>query len=313
MLDEGSKKSGLQKNTKSTKAANRHSANDANLAFIQSNVPAKSEAFLRDSKRRGKLYKQHEAAAKALNKEQAATTKGLDSDVTKRLKEVVRAKAQDAKIAKKAEESAKRPHCATTSRKTVQRVDAAVATAYHFGKPFITSPRHGGVHEHIIGDTVPLVAKFRKPEYDGLSNHGGQRLRHKDAETGEITLHYLKCGAGSGIKGPGSKTMMVETWLANSDPSDMSRKVSNPLATAGKYTHQQWNPTYLADKVAIYPKGADEGDLDTYLATEAASNPTEEDSDDGDDEGSEQPAGSQKFGSRSCGQGRFKRQKSCYK
>ena len=103
--------------------------------------------------------------------------------------------------------------------------------------------------------------------------------------------------------------MMVETWLANSDPSDMSRKVSNPLATAGKFTHQPWNPSYLAAKVAIYPKGADEGDLDTYLATEAASNLTEGDSDDGDDEGSEQPAGSQKFGSRSCGQGRFKRQK----
>ena len=83
---------------------------------------------------------------------------------------------------------------------------------------------------------------------------------------------------------------MCETWLADSNPSDMSRKVSNPLATAGKYTHQQWNPAYLAAKVAIYPTGADEGDLDTYLATEAASNPTEEDSDNGDDEGSEQPA-----------------------
>ena len=102
---------------------------------------------------------------------------------------------------------------------------------------------------------------------------------------------------------------MCETWLANSNPSDMSRKVSNPLATAGKFTHQPWNPAYLAAKVAIYPKGADEGDLDTYLAAEAASNSTEGDSDDGDDEGSEQPAGSQKFGSRSCGQGRFKRQK----
>jgi hypothetical protein len=85
--------------------------------------------------------------------------------------------------------------------------------------------------------------------------------------------------------------------------------VSNPLATAGKFTHQQWNPVYLAAKAAIYPKGADEGDLGTYLATEAASNPTEEDSDDGDDEGSEQAAGSPKFGSKSCGQGRSKRQK----
>jgi hypothetical protein len=89
----------------------------------------------------------------------------------------------------------------------------------------------------------------------------------------------------------------------------MSRRVSNPLATADKYTHQQWNPAYLAAKAAIYPKGAGEGDLDTYLATEAASNPTEKDSDDGDDAGSEQPAGSPKFGSKSCGQGRFNRQK----
>jgi hypothetical protein len=45
--------------------------------------------------------------------------------------------------------------------------------------------------------------------------------------------------------------MMAETWLANSDPSDMSRKVSNLLATAGKSTHQQWNPAYLAAEVAI--------------------------------------------------------------
>jgi hypothetical protein len=85
----------------------------------------------------------------------------------------------------------------------------------------------------------------------------------------------------------------------------MSRKASNPLA-AGKFTHQQWNPAYLAAKAAIYPKGADEGDLDIYLATERASNPTEEDP---DAEGSEQAAGSSKFGSKSCGQGRFKRQK----
>jgi hypothetical protein len=101
---------------------------------------------------------------------------------------------------------------------------------------------------------------------------------------------------------------MVETWLANSNPSDMSRKVSNPLATAGKHTHQQWNPAYLAAKVELYPKGADEGDLDTFLATKRA-NPTEEDSDDGDDEGSEKAADSSKFCSRSCGQGTFKRQK----
>ena len=106
---------------------------------------------------------------------------------------------------------------------------------------------------------------------------------------------------------------MCETWLADSNPSDMSRKVSNPLATAGKFTHHPWNPAYLAAKVAIYPKGADEGDLDAYLAAEAvaaaeaASNHTEGDSD--DDEGSEQPSVSQKFGSKSCGQGRFKRQK----
>jgi hypothetical protein len=308
MLDE----SGLAKNTKSTKVANTHSANDAKLAFIKSNVPATSEAYLRDSKRREKLHKQHEAAEKALHKEQAAITKGLDSEVTKRLKEVARAKAQDEKIAKKAEESAKRPHCATTSRKAGPRVDAAVATAFHFGKHFNTSPRHGGVQEHIIGNTVPL-AKFRRQEYDTLANHGGQRLRYKDAETDEVTLHYLRCGPGSGLTGPGSRKLVCETWLADSNPSDKSRKVSNPLATAGKYTHQPWNAAYLAAKVAIYPKGADEGDLDTYLAAEAvaaaeaASNHTEGDSD--DDEGSEQPSVSQKFGSKSCGQGRFKRQK----
>jgi hypothetical protein len=52
----------------------------------------------------------------------------------------------------------------------------------------------------------------------------------------------------------------------------MLRQVSNPLATAGRFMHQQWNPAYLAAKVAIYPKGADEGNLDTYLATERASN-----------------------------------------
>jgi hypothetical protein len=148
-----------------------------------------------------------------------------------------------------------------------------INTAFHFGKPFITSPRHGDVQEHTIGNTVAL-AKFRRQEYDSLPNHGGKRLTHKDAETGEITLHYLRCGAGSGLTGPGSRTMVCETWLANSDPSDMSRKVSNPLATAGKFTHQPWNPAYLAAKVAIYPKGGDEGDLDTYLATEAASTPT---------------------------------------
>ena len=61
----------------------------------------------------------------------------------------------------------------------------------------------------------------------------------------------------------------------------------------------------LINKVAIYPKGADEDDLDTYLSTERASNPTEEDS---DDEGSESAADSSKFGGRSCSQGRFKRQ-----
>jgi hypothetical protein len=310
MLDEGARKSGLAKSTKSTKAANLHSANDAMLAFTQTNVPATSEKYLRDSKRRGKLHKQSEAAAKALHKEQAAITKGMDSVVTKRLKEVARAKAQDAKIAKKAEEAPKHPHCATTSRKTGPRVDAAVTAAFHFGKPFCTSPRHGGPQEHVIGNTVAL-AKFRRQEYDNLSNCGGQRLRLKGAETGEITLHYLKCGPGSGLSGPGSRTMVCETWLADSNASDVSRKVSNPLATAGKFTHQQWNPAYLAAKVTIYPKGADEGDLDTYLATEAASNPTKEDSDDegSDDEGSEQAADSSKFGSKPCGQGRFKRQK----
>jgi hypothetical protein len=88
----------------------------------------------------------------------------------------------------------------------------------------------------------------------------------------------------------------------------MSREVSNPPATAGKFTHQKWNPEYFAAKVELYPKGADEGDFDTFLATKRA-NPTEEDSDDGDDEGSEQAAGSSKFCSRSCGQDTFKRQK----
>jgi hypothetical protein len=151
----------------------------------------------------------------------------MDSEVTRRLKESARAKAQDDKIAKKAEKASKHAHCATTSRKTGPRVDAAIATAFHFGKPCITSPRHGGPQEHVIGNTAPL-AKFRRPEYDNLSNCGGQRLGLKDDETGEITPHYLKCGKGSGLTGPGSKTMVVETWLADSNPSDMSRGASNP-------------------------------------------------------------------------------------
>jgi hypothetical protein len=149
-----------------------------------------------------------------LHKEQAAITKGLGSEVTKRLKEVARAKAQDTKISKKAEKASKRPHCATTSRKTGPSADAAVAAAFHFGRHFITSPRHGGPQEHVIGNTVPL-AKFRRQEYDSLPSCGGQRLRLKGAETGKITLHYLKCGAGSGLKGTGSKTMVVETLLTH--------------------------------------------------------------------------------------------------
>jgi hypothetical protein len=122
----------------------------------------------------------------------------MDSDVTKRLKEVARAKAQDTKISKKADMASKRPHCATTSRKTGPRVGAAVAAAFNYGKSFCTSPRHGGVQEHVIGNTVAL-AKFRKPEYVNLPNCGGQRLGLKDDGTGEITLHYLKCGPGSGL------------------------------------------------------------------------------------------------------------------
>jgi hypothetical protein len=153
VLDEGSKKSAKNTN-KSTKAANTHSASDAKLAFIQSNVPANSEAFLRESTRREKLLLRHAAAAKKLQKQQAAITKGMDSDVTKHLKEAARAKAQDAKAAKRAGGSVQRPHCATTSRKTGPRVGAAVNTAFHFGKPFCTSaPRHGGVQEHITGNT----------------------------------------------------------------------------------------------------------------------------------------------------------------
>jgi hypothetical protein len=142
-----------------------------------------------------------------------------------------------------------------------------------------------------------------------VANGWGSKL--KDEETGEITLHYLKCGPGSGLTGPGSKTILCGTWLADSNPSNMSRKVPNPLATAGKFTHQKWIPEYLAAKLSLYPKGADEGDLDTFLATERASNNNEGSSDDegSSDEGSESAAGSSKFGSKSCGQGRFKRQK----
>jgi hypothetical protein len=49
-------------------------------------------------------------------------------------------------------------------------------------------------------------------------------------------------------------------------------------------------------------------DLDTFLATERASNNNSDD-EGSDDEGSEQAADSSKFCSRSCGQGTFKRQK----
>jgi hypothetical protein len=153
------------------------------------------------------------------------------------------------KIAKKAHAASKHAHCATASRKQGPSVDAATFTAFHFGKPFITSPRYayGGPQKHVIGKMVPL-AKFRRQERDNLSSCGGQRLRLKDEESSEITLHSLKWDRGSGLTGPGSKTMVRETWLADSNPSDTSRKVSNPPATAGKFTHQKWNPAYLADK-----------------------------------------------------------------
>ena len=107
------------------------------------------------------------------------------------MKEDVRAKAQDEKTAKKAEEAPKHAYCAITSRKTGPSVDAAITTTFYFGKPFITSPspRHGGLQTHVLGKMVPL-AKFHKPEYD--HRYGGQRLKLKDEAPSEITLHYLK-------------------------------------------------------------------------------------------------------------------------
>ena len=54
------------------------------------------------------------------------------------------------------------------------------------------------------------------------------------------------------------------------------------------------------------PRGVTKATNNTYVATERASNPTE---DGPDNEGSEITADSSKFNSRACGQGRSKRQK----
>jgi hypothetical protein len=71
LLDEGSRRSGLAKNTKSTKVANSVTVRDAREEFIMNSAPAHSEKRLKESIRRTKLHEQSEAAAKALQEQRS--------------------------------------------------------------------------------------------------------------------------------------------------------------------------------------------------------------------------------------------------
>jgi hypothetical protein len=163
---------------------------------------------------------------------------------------------------------------------------------FAFGDTFIESPRHriangadegAGARVHTVGSRV-LRAKFRRASLDEF--HTGTRLSNPDGSQG-----YLDVGKGAKISGPGTKTYIVQTVDVETG------LVSNCPTDATEFTVKSWDEGYIEAKVAVFPGGANSGDLDAYNSgqLDGENKQVASDSDDDDDD---EPAPS-KFSSKS--------------
>ena len=272
----------------------RSTTKDARENFIMTSCRSEDEFRMKQSIKRKELKAAADKKEEDLRKSQGPLKKAA----MLKAKSDARDKAQHNKISGKAGKASQSSKNATTGRRPGAAQKAAVNDAmgdnFAFGDEFIESPRHRiangadegvGARTHTVGSRV-LRAKFRRASLDEF--HTGTRLSNPDGNQG-----YLDVGKGANISGPGTKTYIVQTVDVETG------LVSNCPTDATDFTVKPWDEDYIEAKVAVFPGGANSGDLDAYNSgqLDGENKRVASDSDDDDDD---EPAPS-KFSSKSVG------------